>query len=279
MRYVFTVTAGRSGQHSLTELLSRHVAGVNAVCEAPRPKLRLARYSGFLGSLETKFRRRFFETNELLGRGKVLRAFEAGDAAYLDGIARRRLAAIHKSGAEIYVDVSKFFARGLHRAFARAVEEFSLILLVRDPLLNMKSFLNRNKNFTLDNSLPDAKSNELVLNSADFAKGELYLWAWCEMILRYEKLIREFGVKRHVVIRTEELERPDIMGRHLDALDLPHSPCERVGKINVNPKESSVDKSDVALFENFVARLSEETLRKLNYLQGYDPRRVHGLIA
>ena len=162
-RYIFTVTTGRSGQSSLADLISKHVPGAYAAFEEPQCRPYLAKYSGFLGTIERNFRRRFIETDELLGRGRVLSAFANGDEAFLDAVVAKRLKRIRASGCAIYIDVSKFFARGLHRAFARAVGKFDLILLVRDPLKNMRSFLNRGKNFFLDNVSPDAPGNLLRL--------------------------------------------------------------------------------------------------------------------
>ena len=159
-RLIFTVTAGRSGQASLTELLNLHVPDCLAMFEEPQVRPHLPRA---LGDLERRFRRRFVETHELLGRGRVLAAFDAGDEVALDGFATQRLRWIDcqagRRGARIYVDVSKYFARGLHRALLRARPDAGLIRLVRDPLLNMRSFLNRDKNFDLDNNDPGNRNN------------------------------------------------------------------------------------------------------------------------
>ena len=40
-------------------------------------------------------------------------------------------------------------------------------------LLNMRSFLNRNKNFFLDNDSPNSENNLLKLNVSELSKGEL----------------------------------------------------------------------------------------------------------
>lgn len=277
MQYIFTVTAGRSGQNSLTHLLSDHVPDAYIAFEEPNPQLYLKRFSGILGNLEGRFRRKFIETDELLGRGKVLQAFDEGDELYLDSIVKKRLQSIHRRGVGIYIDISKYFARGLHRAFARTVKEFSLVLLVQDPLLNMKSFLNRNKDFLLDNNKPDLKSNLLVLNSADMAKGELYLWAWCEMYLRYLWLIEEFGVQRYCIIRTEDLNDAEKMDAHLDTLNLNHSPCKPAKRINRNAVETRVGEEDILTFERFLTRLPDAIIQRIAYLDGYVPRGIHGV--
>ncbi len=273
-RFIFTVTAGRSGQGSLTELLNRHVPGCYAASEESRAD---RHFKGVLGDLERRFRRRFVETHELLGRGKVLEAYQAGDEVYLDRIVGKRLEMVERIDATIYVDVSKYFARGLHRAFARALPGMGLIRLVRDPVMNMRSFLNRNKNFRLDNSMPDAPRNILCLDSSDMAKGELYLWAWCEMYLRFDRLVEEFEVARAVEIRTEHLADAARVYEAFDRLALPHAPVEIVAAVNTNVshgyRETRIEPGDVALFERFLARVPPDIRRRIRYFDDYDPAR------
>ena len=271
-RYIFTVTAGRSGQGSLTRLLMAHVADCYAAFEEPQAKVRLR---GFPGDLERRFRRRFFETHELLGRGRVLAAYQSGDAAYLDRIVARRLEMIEHLDVSIYVDVSKYFARGLHDAFARAVGDFGLIRLVRDPVLNMRSFLNRNKSFRLDNSAPDAPNNELPLDPGGFEPGEFYLWSWCEMYLRFERLVETYKVERAVEIRTEEINDSGTMARHFSALGLEHTPLTVAPPENTNRMlghgETLITEADIRTFERFMSRLPATAIDRIGYLHGYDP--------
>ena len=279
-RWIFTVTAGRSGQATLSALLERHVEGVYTAFEEPRVSPILP---GFFGDLERRFRRRFVETHELLGRGKVLEAYASGDDAYIDRIVARRLRMIERAmarrGASIYVDISKYFARGLHRGFARALPAFSLIRLVRDPLLNMRSFLNRDKNFHLDNPMPDAPNNILRMNFSGLEKGELYLWVWCEMYLRFDQLVDDYGVDRAVEIRTEDFNDAARMEAHFEALGLDHTPVQIEAAMNTNVDQgrpgTSVNAEDVALFERFFARLPAEVRRRIRYFDDYDPYRRH----
>lgn len=240
---------------------------------------------GPLGDMERWFRRRFVETHELLGRGAVLEAYQRGDEAYLDGIAARRLARIERhlarEGCSIYVDVSKYFGRGLHRGFLRARGDAALIRLVRDPILNMRSFLNRDKDFRLDNSPPDGPRNILRLDPAVMAKGELYLWAWCEMYLRFDDMVEEFNVRHAVEIRTEHQFDPARMTAAFDALELPHETVAPGRAINTNAEqgfgETRVSAEDIALFERFVDRLPGDIRQRITYLDGYDPRAKHAV--
>ena len=277
-RYIFTVVAGRSGQATLTEVLRRHAIGCFPAFEAPSPKLI---FSGSLGRVENKFRRKFLETNELLGRGKVLRAFEQRDVDYLEKVAKQRLKMIErdliKTDSTTYIDISKFFARGLHIGFRKLLPEISLIHLVRDPLANMCSFLNRSKNFSLDNSFPDMPSNLLRLDSRDMSLGELYLWAWCELYLRFEQMIDEGGVSHFTELRTEKLNDPKYLSARLKELDLSFTPIESIGKLNTNAgqgfRETRIDIESIVVFDRFMGRLSGKTLDRIRYFSEYDPRR------
>ena len=274
--YYFTVTTGRAGQASLSALLQHNVPGCHAAFEEPNI---ITVLPNPLGHYERRLRRRFVETHELLGRGKVITAFEAGDETYLDAAAVRRLRYIDKrlrnSGCSIYVDVSKYFARGLHRALLRRVPKAGLIRLVRDPILNMRSFLNRNKDFRLDNGLPDAPNNIFHLDSAELDKSEYYLWAWCEMYLRFDSLVAEFGITRAVEIRTDELEDPARMAVCLDNLGLPH------GKIAVDPPQNTnfsqgygttePEAAYIATFQRFINKIPTNIRERIPYLDDYQP--------
>lgn len=279
-RYIFTATAGRSGQSYLSSLLRRHVPGALVMFEEPQVRAILPRP---LDSYERRFRRRFVETHELLGRGKVLDAFAAGDDAALDHMGEKRLAWIEQriaqAGADTYIDVSKYFIRGLHHPITRALPGSTLIRLVRDPIRNMRSFLNRGKNIYLDNNRPDSAANQLRLDPATLSPGELYLWAWCEVYLRAQSLFEEGRVSTLIEIRTEELTDLSVMTRHLDALGLVHTPLSSGGPMNDNVAqgfgETLVADDDIATFERFLGRLPADARQRIGYFRGYDPRRVH----
>lgn len=276
-RYIFTVATGRCGQASFTEWLNRYVPAAHAAFEEPHARTRLP---GALGDIERHLRRRFVETDALLGRGRVLDAFVSGDDAYIERVAAKRMAMADRwcarGGRSIYVDVSKFFARGLHIGFQRRIPRFGLAILVRDPLANMRSFLNRDKNFWKDNPPTDAARNELRLDPRSLGKGELYLWAWCEMYLRYRRL-RDSGQATHAVeIPTQDLNHPERVAAIFRALDLAHTPLSQVGVKNTNAEAGRgatvVTAEDVRLFERFMSRLPVETLDRIDYLKSYRPR-------
>ncbi len=273
-RYIATVTAGRSGQASLARLLNDSIPGCFAAFEFPDFTSALP---GALGDVERHVRRRFFETHELLGRGKVLTAFDNGDDAYLERIAVRRLKRIRRlcdqKNAEVFVDVSKYFARGLHDALSRQLTNLSLILLIRDPLENMRSFLNREKNFRLDNSPPSALHNQLRLEEADFRPGEFYLWSWFEMALRFQSLMDRFAVETSVTIRTDDLMDAKRMEKHFSTLELPVGMIEISPPVNTNISRNlpatEVSDDDRRLLETFLPRVPTKIIEQVAQITGY----------
>lgn len=275
--YYFTVTAGRCGQATFTEIVRRSVPGVLALHEEPHVRPVLPRA---LGDLERRFRRRFVETHELLGRGAVLGAFECGDEAALERFAARRLAwierQVQRGGAAIYVDVSKHFVRGMHRPIARARPDIGVIRLVRDPIVNMRSYGARGKNFGLDNSSPGCRFNELVLDPDALSLPEKYLWAWCEVYLRFDRLVEEFALSPAVEIRTDDLNDTAVLAERFDALGLPYGEIPTVPPRNTNASqglgETVVRVEDIELFERFRDRIPARARNRIAYFDGYDPR-------
>jgi len=278
-RYIFTVTAGRSGQNTLTKIIENNVKNSCVAFEEPRINYF---FKGKLSNVERMFRRRFIETHELLGRGRVLTAFVNGDIEYIENIAKKKVSLINNmmDNNNVYVDVSKYFARGLHMGFQKALPTFSLIHLVRDPVLNKRSFLNRNKNFYLDNNSPSAQSNLLRLDSKNMEKSDLYLWAWCEMALRYENMKNMKCVDRYVEIHTNKLNDHNYINQCLDDLNLIHNSVMKNNiRLNTNKesgyKKTEVKKSDIDKFERFIDKAPINILNKIPYLQSYDPYSVH----
>lgn len=280
-RFIFTVTAGRSGQNTLSNLIESHVLNSFVSFEYPQINYILG---DKLSIFERKFRRSFLETHELLGRGKVLTSFVNNDYKYIEKIAKKRSDIINKKMKErhayIHIDISKYFARGLHIGFKSVIPSFSLIHLVRDPILNMRSFLNRNKNFYLDNNSPSAQSNLLRLDSKNMEKSDLYLWAWCEMALRYENMKNMKCVDRYVEIHTNKLNDHNYINQCLDDLNLIHNSVMKNNiRLNTNKesgyKKTEVKKSDIDKFERFIDKAPINILNKIPYLQSYDPYSVH----
>ena len=286
-RAIFTISPGRSGQASLSELLKAAVPDAFVAFEEPQVRRILP---GVFGDIERRIRRRFFETHELLGRGKVLGAFDAGDTAALSGFAKDRYTWLQRRmramGVEVYIDVSKHFLHGLHTETVKLLIQsnelerpIQTIRLVRDPVGNMRSYLNRKKTYTMDYGRTDGPNNELILPQETLSKGALYLHAWCETYLRGERLVREFGLPAPIEIATGALSHPDKVEELLTQLDVPHNPVPAMGPKNTNIGsgygQTAVTEEDVETFERFRDSLSPDIVSRLPAIFGYDARRKY----
>ena len=270
--YIFTVTTGRSGQMTLYDILLKH--SYNCLTEFESPTLYKNIFSGKLGILEKKFRRKFIDTNELLGRGKTLKAYENNDIQFINKIVFKKLRNINKklkkTDSSIYFDVSKHFVRSLYLGFDNLLENYSIVLLIRDPMLNMRSFLNRKKNFFLDNSSPQLKSNILVMDTFGWSAGEYYLWSWVETILRFKKISNFQKVKKSLIIKTEDLESGKSIGQFLNKLEVPHKEIDDIKKLNTNISQghgnTKISSDDCRVLKKFVSRLPSEKINDLGSL-------------
>jgi hypothetical protein len=280
-RWIFTASPGRSGQGTLAAFLAAHVEGAYVAFEEPQVRLRLP---GALGDLERRFRRRFIETDEMLGRGRILAADSSGDQGYIDRIVAQRMRAIireaQRTHARVYIDVNSRFVRGLCWGFARAVPRLSLIRLLRDPVLVMRSYLNRGKSFAREHVSPGAPNNILRLDPSGFAPGEFYLWAWCESYLRFDRLAELPIVEKAVELRTEWLNDAAAMDRFMGALGLAHRPARVLVPSNTNLGHgygtTRVSSDDVRLFGRFLDRLTPAMRSRLRYLDNYEPEAMTG---
>jgi len=275
--YIFTVTTGRSGQETLSMLVDRYSIDTYVAFEEPNIN---PVFNNLIGDIERKLRRLFIETDELLGRGKVLESYKNGDYKYINKIARIRFDTINNllstHGLINYMDVSKFFARGLHIGFLNVIPIISVVHLVRDPIENMRSFLNRNKNFNLDNNYPDSLSNELCLESRGMEKGELYLWSWFEMYLRFIDLKKRPNVQSYTEIRTEDLGCNLCVKKSLKMVGINYDNSKENNilmntNLSKGYRETQVTLTDLKLFEKFVKKIPIDILSRIKYLSTYEP--------
>lgn len=251
-------------------LLKASVPGAYVAFEEPQVSPVLP---GLLGDLERRFRRRFIETHELLGRGDVLRAFDSGDGGRLSRYAKARMNWIDrrliKTDKSIFIDISKHFLHGLHEPTLEMIKgaDIRFIRLIRDPIENMRSYLNRQKSYALDYGAVDGAHNCLRLDPSMMTPGEFYLHAWCETYLRGAALIAKYGLPAPIDLETNQLSDPAIVSVALDRLALPHGAVPAMGPQNTNlgigRPETTVRAEDFATFQTFRDRLSDETLKRL----------------
>ena len=197
--FIFVVSAGRSGQSNFSQLLAQAYPTSYVAFEEPQLRYILP---NFLNWPERKFRRAFIETDELLGRGRVLTAFSQNDRPLLELYGLKKFNWLRNKmsnqGCDICFEVNKHFLHGLHVGMESVIRpNHQVIHLVRDPLLNMRSYLNRNKNFYLDNGAPDCEFNEIKLDPSLLTKGQHYLHAWCECYLRANRFAEKHKINKN----------------------------------------------------------------------------------
>jgi hypothetical protein len=270
-RYIFTVTSGRSGQASLTEIINKY--SINCHAEVEHPEIQLF-CKGRLGEYEHNFRRKFIETNELLGRGKVLTSFRGNDIDYIVSIAKRKKAMFNeflKDESKIYFDVGKHFSRGLHLGFDRVLESYSVVLLVREPMENILSFVRRNKNFYLDNNHPSDLMNQYVFTKDKYTLVELYAWMWVETYLRFLSIIKSKKVDAYHVLSTQDLNKEEKIVDLFKKMDIKGS-FEDFKAIRINTSDSNISSftnNEEDQFLSFVSNLPVKILNEIKILHRY----------
>lgn len=265
---IVVVSPGRSGQASFSSVLEQAFPSAYVAFEEPQIEYIFPKKISFL---ERKIRRKFVETDELLGRGKVLKAFENSDfkklQKYGDAKVNWLLKKMAQKNTNVAFEVNKHFLHGLHIGIKQTPNmELKMIELVRNPLHNMRSFLNRNKNFYLDNSPPDCINNELIISQAGLTKGQLYLHAWCECYLRARRFCKDKGIDL-LSITTSDLENPKIVKNLLEKLGMPMCKLENFDKFNTNSVlgygETIVTQKDAGDAELFWKMIPKEIMAKL----------------
>ena len=102
----------------------------------------------------------------------------------------------------------------------------------------MKSFLNRHKNFFLDNNTPSSNRNLLKMNPERFQKGEYYLWSWAEIYLRYKKMKASKKVLYSEVLNTSDLNCVDKVSNLFKKINISFKPIKYIKKHNTNEENN-----------------------------------------
>ena len=180
---------------------------------------------------------------------------------------------MHSKNSSLYFDVSKHFIHGLHLNLADLMKpNLTIVELMRDPAENMRSFLNRRKNFYLDNCPPDCEFNELWLDQSQLSKGQLYLHSWCECYLRARKYAETNNVKL-LTINTRDLVKPHKVELLLKGIGLPFEGVKDFSKLNENSKqgfgETIVSDEDILDILNFCNLIPDATLDQFPDLKAF----------
>ena len=125
----------------------------------------------------------------------------------------------------------------------------------------MKSYINRNKNFFLDNSSPCSKNNIFILGEK-IKKEELYLWSWAETFLRYNKISKSKKVNKSLIINTSDLDDSNLVSRVFDKLEIKYKPFKKIKKTNTNQQagnlKTEVYRKDIQILKDFIAKVPKK---------------------
>lgn len=276
MELIFTAVVGRSGQNTLAEYFNKY--GIGCFAEVEPPDL-IFKAKGRLGGILYKIQRKWIVTHELLGRGKAKEWYENKNHIKLNIIAAKKLRRIkrlqRKHKFKTYIEISKFFLRTQCDYIFNNAPNISIIKLTRDPISNARSFVNRDKNFYLDNVPPGYKQNCLKLDGKRLTRFQLYLWSWFEMELRYYRFIENHKIKQIFELKTNDLNNKKKIAEMFEYFGIDHRELTELSRKNTNVQQgyskTTVTKNDIREYEEFIRIIPERLLSKVKYLEYYDP--------
>ena len=277
MKLIFFAVAGRSGSNYLTYLFNKFGKNCFSECEAPDL---IFKNNWVFGTLARNFQRKWIVTDEMLGRGKALEWYEL-DRTHdkLNKIALNKIKRIkhlqRRYKFQTYVETGKFFIKSQCDVMYNNEPDLNLIKLTRNPLLNAKSFVNRNKDFSLDNVPPHYKQNCLQLNTHTLSKYQLYLWNWFETELRYYRFIEKYNIQKYYDFKTENLSVKTEVEKLFKHFNINHEKMEFPKPINTNVSQGKpktiITNAEVDQYLNFIDKIPDRLLKKIQYLNDFDP--------
>lgn len=293
MRVVFTATTGRSGSHFLSSAIRRF--GRNCVAEHEPPGLLLARLGEYRfferrnwfsphsrwAQLGRFIQRRYFFTDEMLGRGQVFKWQENNECDKITALAQKRLQRIQRferRGYQTYVEVSQFFIRSFAESTFKLYPEFALIKLTRDPIETAISLANRPKEILAGAPPPSARSNVLRINDWEhLTPFQIYLHRWLETELRFKHFQDDSGITDILFVRTEELGKIEALKNLFRFLDIETEHLKELEKTNTNAKlyakKTSVSPKHILQYQQLLDLAPADLIGSIDYLKNYDPQR------
>ena len=192
----------------------------------------------------------------MLGRGKALQWYRDGDSDSLTRLSRARLNRVgrlcRRKKSQTYFEISKFFIRTYFKATHEIKPDIGILILKRDPMNNAKSFVNRHKDFRLDNLLPHEKNVILQMDGKHLSPYQLYLWQWCELELRTLQFISSRNISIYYELYNSDLYDPAKIYDMLDLFSVEREPFDVDAFVNVNTNIESGFDNTVLTAEDFM---------------------------
>lgn len=268
---VFTVCNGRCGSSTLARLINLNC--LDTLVEVEPPGL-IYPNQWVLGNWLRNVQRRWIVTDEMMGRGSALDWYASNRHAELGKLSARRLERVsrlcERSKSKNYFELSKFFIRTYFEATFCLRPDSGILFLHRDPIYNAKSYVNRRKNFFLDNPSPIKENVHIPLNPDHLSKFQLYLWSWCEGEIRFRRFVEQKNIKKYFTLSNVDLFDHQNFFSMLDFFSIKHLACTQfvnVPPINTNEQagygQTKVTQKDVDEFRAFVYMLPKHTLAEM----------------
>ena len=194
-----------------------------------------------LGNWLRNAQRRWIVTDEMMGRGSALDWYAGNKHIELRNLSASRLQRVarlcDRLNKKHYFELSKFFIRTYFEATYSLRSDIGILFLHRDPLYNAKSYVNRRKNFFLDNQSPITQNVLISINPDLLSKFQIYLWSWCEVEIRFRRFVRQNKIKRCFELSSVDLLDPKIFFSMLDFFSITH--LQHSDFVNVSPENSN----------------------------------------
>jgi len=265
---IFTVCNGRCGSATLARLINSN--SVDTLAEVEPPGL-IYPNNWALGNWLRNAQRRWIVTDEMMGRGRALDWYAGNRHFELRNLSASRLQRVDRLCGRLnkkhYFELSKFFIRTYFEATYSLRSDIGLLFLHRDPLYNAKSYVNRRKNFFLDNQSPVGENVLISMKPDLLSKFQLYLWSWCEVEMRFRRFVRQNKIKRYFELSSVDLLDHKKFFSMLDFFSITHiehSEFVSVSPINTNEQDgygqTEITQKDLDEFCMFVDILPKHAL-------------------
>jgi hypothetical protein len=287
LQTIFTASLGRSGTAHLTEVFKRFGKGCIAEHEPPdllgRQLLSMPLFHALtkfdkrsqISNIGRNFQRKYYLTDELLGRGKALEWYDANDMAKLRRIGKKRLSRISKfesKGYDHYIEVSQFFIRTHCGVAFENLPQLGVIKLTRDPLQAARSLANREKKMFANSLPPDRSSNIFRIEDwSGLSRFQLYLHLWLETELRYHEFIDRQEIEKRFELNTTDLNKPDVLAQMFKTFGIDHHEIDILPPSNTNRVSTSIGDQDIAEYHDLLEMAGAELIDRISFLNNYSP--------
>jgi hypothetical protein len=272
---IFTVCNGRCGQYTLSNYINKYSTNTISEIEPPETFFQGSNvFSRILQSLE----RKYIHTDEDLGRGKFIEYYDKDLINPIKESVIKKIRRIEKilklKNKKNYFEISKFFIRSYCEEVIKIIPNLNILYLFRNPIVNARSFVNRNKNFNKDNFLPNFKKTIFKTDLESLSDFEKYLWVWIEIELRYKKILDKYNIKKFYALATDDLNKLEKIEKMFSFFNIKHNKLSFIKRANTNLEfgfgPTIVSKKDLVDFQNFVKKIPSNILNQIPYFVDYN---------